>query len=64
MSPLMKRHPIAVWAHGHTHTNTDFLAEGGCRVISNQRGYPSESRRAPDGTAAESGFRHDLLIEV
>jgi len=64
MSSLMNRHPVAVWAHGHTHTNTDFLAEGGCRVISNQRGYPSESRQASDGTAAETGFRHDLLIEV
>lgn len=34
LSRLMKKHQISVWCHGHTHTNTDFLAEGGCRVIS------------------------------
>jgi predicted phosphodiesterase len=42
LSWLMEKHRIDVWCHGHTHTNNDFLAEGGCRVLSNQRGYPGE----------------------
>lgn len=54
MAPLMQKHQIAVWAFGHTHGNVDFVAEG-CRVISNQRGYPHE--RSP-------GFRDNLIIEV
>lgn len=56
LSRLMQKHRIDVWCHGHTHTNNDFLAEGGCRVISNQRGYPNEQ--------ASIGFRHDLVIEL
>lgn len=42
LSGLMERFRIDVWCYGHTHTNTDFIAEGGCRVISNQKGYPRE----------------------
>ena len=64
LSSLMARHRIAVWCHGHTHTNTDFVADGGCRVISNQRGYPGEMRRTPHGPPADQGFRIDLRIEV
>lgn len=56
LSRLMEKHRIDVWCHGHTHTNTDFIAEGGCRVISNQLGYPSEQ--------ACGGFRKDLVIEL
>lgn len=56
LSWLMEKHPISVWCHGHTHTNNDFMAANGCRVISNQRGYPGEVDR--------SGFRPDLVIEV
>jgi predicted phosphodiesterase len=52
---LMKKHRIDIWCYGHTHTNIDFVAENGCRVISNQRGYPSEQSR---------GFRPDLTIEI
>jgi predicted phosphohydrolase len=55
MAPLMHKHQIALWAFGHTHGNVDFVAEGGCRVISNQRGYPRE---------LNSDFRDDLVIEV
>jgi len=64
LSSLMHRHRINVWCHGHTHTNTDFLAKGGCRVISNQRGYPTEIRQTPGESTADTAFRHDLLIEV
>ena len=64
LSSLMAKHRIDLWCHGHTHTNTDFVAEGDCRVISNQRGYPNEIRRTPHGAPADPGFRTDLLIEV
>lgn len=52
---LMEKHRIDVWCYGHTHTNTDFIAENGCRVVSNQRGYPTE---------ASQGFRPDFVIEI
>ena len=55
MAWMMSEFRIDVWAHGHTHTNTDFIAENGCRVVSNQRGYPIEQ---------SIGFRPDLVIEV
>lgn len=55
-SRLMEKHRINVWCHGHTHTNNDFIAEGGCRVLSNQLGYPSEQ--------ASVGFRNDLVVEL
>lgn len=55
MAPLMQKYPIALWAFGHTHGNVDFVTEGGCRVISNQRCYPHE---------LSPGFRDDLVIEV
>lgn len=56
LNHLMSAHAIDVWCHGHTHTNTDFVTETGCRVISNQRGYPNE--------IATSGFRPDLIIDI
>lgn len=56
LSPLMKKHHIDLWCHGHTHFSTDFVAENGCRVISNQLGYYGER----EGT----GFRNELLIEI
>ena len=56
LSGLMEKHRIALWCHGHTHTNNDFEAENGCRVISNQRGYPGEVER--------SGFQPDLVITI
>ena len=64
MSHLMEKHRIDVWCHGHTHTNTDFIAEGGCRVISNQLGYPGERDRTQGGIVFETGFRNELLIEL
>lgn len=56
LSRLMQKHRIDVWCHGHTHTNNDYMAEGGYRIISNQLGYPSEQARI--------GFRNDLVIEL
>lgn len=55
MSSLMAKHRIDLWAYGHTHTNADFVAENGCRVLSNQRGYPGELAH---------GFRPDLVLEL
>lgn len=55
MSDLMQRHAITAWLFGHTHHNVDFYDESGCRILSNQRGYPGE-----DVTL----FRPTLTIEV
>jgi predicted phosphodiesterase len=53
---LMEKYPIDLWCYGHTHTNADFVAANGCRVISNQRGYPSETDQMK--------FRQDFMIEI
>lgn len=46
--------PLAdVWIFGNTHQAVD-IELGGCRVISNPRGYPRE----------ETGFTPDLTIEI
>lgn len=58
LSWLMEKHSIDVWCHGHTHTSCDFIAENGCRVISNQRGYLKEVE------AGISGFRPNLVFEI
>lgn len=54
MAPLMLKHPIDVWTFGHTHCNVDFV-DHGCRVVSNQRGYPREQ---------SPGFQDNLIIEI
>ncbi|MFK3919170.1 metallophosphoesterase [Pseudomonas fulva] len=41
------------WAFGHTHHSVDRML-GGCRLISNQRGYPGES----------CGFDPEKIIEI
>lgn len=39
---IMLDHPqIGLWTHGHTHHCFDYMV-GGCRVVCNPRGYPSE----------------------
>ena len=55
LSWLMEKHRIDVWCYGHTHTNLSFVAENGCSVISNQRGYPGE--RVTD-------FNPGLVVEI
>lgn len=42
-----------LWIYGHTHIAADFV-KGGCRVVSNPRGYPSE----------DTGFDQELLIDI
>lgn len=56
LSWLMAKHRIAVWCYGHTHGNADFEAENGCRIISNQLGYPRER--------GDNGFRANLVVEL
>jgi predicted phosphodiesterase len=55
LSRLMQKHRIALWCYGHTHASCDFMADGDCRIVSNQRGYPGERGL---------GFRPELLIEL
>lgn len=55
LSWMIEKHKIDVWCYGHTHTNIRFVAENGCRVISNQRGYPGEQT---------ADFDPALVIEV
>ena len=42
LGPLIERSGIPLWIHGHTHYNVDYRL-GATRIVSNQRGYPSES---------------------
>jgi predicted phosphodiesterase len=58
LSWLMEKHHIDVWCYGHTHSNINFVAENGCEVISNQRGYPSEA------IAGGTGFHCDFVWEL
>jgi len=51
---LMEKHRIDAWCFGHTHYNVDFIAEGGCRIISNQQGYPGEP----------TGFRPNWALDI
>lgn len=65
---LMEKHPIDLWCHGHTHSNTDFVTKQGCRIISNQRGYPGQHTGDKggerNGTPLRHPFRLNLLIEI
>lgn len=56
LSWIMVKHHIDVWCHGHSHTNTDFVAEGGCRVVSNQHGYPHENTAVGAGPTFNQAF--------
>lgn len=58
LSWLIEKYPIDAWCFGHTHHNVDFIAKGGCRVVSNQVGYPTE--RFKNG----HNFRSDFFIEL
>ena len=55
LSWLMRKHRIDLWCFGHTHGNCDFMTEEGCRIVSNQMGYPGEG---------VLGFRPELAIEI
>ncbi|KZT53610.1 hypothetical protein CALCODRAFT_457799 [Calocera cornea HHB12733] len=46
--------PLSMWCFGHTHWTCDF-DRGGVRVVSNQRGYPSDG---------QSGFDPAKVVEI
>jgi len=46
-----------LWIYGHTHSNLDIKIKN-TRLISNQRGYPSEKNTALDD------FNEDLIVEI
>ena len=56
-SDLLSEFQIDLWVFGHTHGSCDARHASGCRLLSNQRGYPSEN-------PIRTGFQPNLLIEV
>ena len=54
LGQLVASSGVPLWIHGHTHFNVDFTLDK-TRVLSNQRGYPSE--RCP-------GFNPSLVVEI
>jgi len=40
---LLESKNIDTWICGHVHLNFDFVSEGGCRVVGNQKGKPKDS---------------------
>jgi hypothetical protein len=53
---IMADFPIDLWVFGHSHGSKDFIDASGCRVLSNQRGYPHENPLA-------TGFNDSLVVE-
>lgn len=47
-----------LWVHGHTHSPLDYL-EGGCRVVSNPRGY-----KLRNGNFENQSFDRGFVVEV
>lgn len=47
-----------LWVHGHTHTSFDYMM-GGCRVVSNPRGYAERS-----GIFENERFANDFVVDV
>jgi predicted phosphodiesterase len=56
-SRLMREYRIDAWLYGHTHNSTDAIVDGGTRLVSNQRGYPSES-------SLYTRFDSEKIIEI
>lgn len=56
-SDLLDEFSIDLWAFGHSHGSCDVRHDKGCRLISNQRGYPMEN-------PVRTGFQPNLLIDV
>jgi hypothetical protein len=47
LDALVEESGVPLWLHGHTHFNVDYQL-GSTRVLTNQRGYPSEHCRGFD----------------
>ena len=54
LDALVAESRVPLWLHGHTHYNADYRL-GSTRVLTNQRGYPSESCR---------GFEPDMVVKL
>jgi Icc-related predicted phosphoesterase len=54
LDDLIEKSGVPLWIFGHTHYNVEYTI-GSTRVLTNQRGYPSEGCR---------GFDPGLVIEV
>jgi len=52
---LLKKEDMELWICGHTHKNMDFVSDGGCRVLSNQKGKPKD--RVTD-------YRKDFVVNI
>jgi 3',5'-cyclic AMP phosphodiesterase CpdA len=57
--PELVRAPVALWIHGHTHTEFDYTVNG-TRVVCNPRGYPD--RRT--GQMENPQFAWDKVVEI
>ncbi|KKO47609.1 phosphoesterase [Arsukibacterium sp. MJ3] len=49
LEETIQRHKIALWLHGHIHTNADYYVHG-CRVVCNPHGYKDHATN-PDFNA-------------
>ncbi len=54
------RAPVALWAHGHTHTSFDYETEDGTRVVCNPRGYI----RRRTGERENTAFAWDKVVTL
>ena len=55
--PHLLRPPVALWVYGHTHFSVARKLASGTRLVSNQRGYASN-------TAEGQGFDPCLVFSV
>jgi len=56
-SPLINEHSIHLWIYGHTHNSRDVILENGTRLVSNQKGYPSEP-------SSHTKFSTEKVLEI
>ena len=54
LDALVEESGVPLWLHGHTHYNVDYQL-GTTRLLTNQRGYPSEGCR---------GFNPGMVVEI
>ena len=54
LDALVAESRVPLWLHGHTHYNADYRL-GSTRVLTNQRGYPSEGCR---------GFKPGMVVKL
>lgn len=42
LEDMLIKENVELWICGHTHKNIDFVSDGGCRVVTNQKGKPKD----------------------